>query len=163
MRALLTYGGGCNSSPTMLAIGVLDNVSVGHWFRLGRTRLCFGDSAVVLPPELLVKSHSCGATGEARPYVESSRRADSESGLRVTPRGTRHFRCFASRWCCWGSFCNGVITEQHRVHRGVNSYCFRKIRKALGPPCAVCAYMCFAPPGAPGWPPEKSEALHPPT
>jgi hypothetical protein len=41
---------------------------------------------------------------------KSSRRADSESGLRFPPRETRHFRFFASRWCCWVSFCNGVMS-----------------------------------------------------
>jgi hypothetical protein len=36
--------------------------------------------------------------------LESSRRTDSESGLRFTARGTRNFRIFALRWSCWVSF-----------------------------------------------------------
>jgi hypothetical protein len=49
-----------------------------------------------------VKSHFCGPKFEPRPDFESSRCADPESGLRFPPRGMRTFRCFASRWCCWG-------------------------------------------------------------
>ena len=43
-------------------------------------------------------------------YVTQSRlnsqHADSESGLRFPPHDTR---CFASHWCCCGSFCNSVM------------------------------------------------------
>jgi hypothetical protein len=45
---------------------------------------------------------------EARPDFESSQRGDSESGLGFPPRETQYCRCFASRWCSWGSVCNGV-------------------------------------------------------
>jgi hypothetical protein len=48
---------------------------------LGRTRVCFGAPVVVPPLELLVKSQFCEPHLESRPDFESSRRADSESGL----------------------------------------------------------------------------------
>jgi hypothetical protein len=44
---------------------------------------------------MLVKSHLCGPKLEARTDFESSRRADSESGLGSLPSETRHFRFFA--------------------------------------------------------------------
>jgi hypothetical protein len=59
---------------------------------------------------LLVKSLFCGPTVESKPDFCSKLHAESESGLRFPPRGTQHFLCFASHWCCWRSFCNGVIT-----------------------------------------------------
>jgi hypothetical protein len=102
LRAVATCCGPLRTvaPPTAIAIGVIDNVSVVHWFRLGRTRVHVGAPAVVPPPELLAKSHFCGPNLEARPDFESSRRGDSESGFRFPPRGMRNLRCFASRWRC---------------------------------------------------------------
>ncbi len=52
------------------------------------------------PPELLVESHFRGPNLEARPDFESSRPADSESGLRCPPRdSTMHQAGRVSRAC----------------------------------------------------------------
>jgi hypothetical protein len=61
---------------------------------LTRTRGHVGAPAVLPPPELLAKPHFCGPKREARPDFESSRRADSESGLRCPAHETRHFSMF---------------------------------------------------------------------
>ncbi len=45
-----------------------------------------------------VKSHFCVQQLQSRPDFGSSRRADSQSGLRFPPREKRHFRCFALHW-----------------------------------------------------------------
>jgi hypothetical protein len=50
------------SSNSVSDMGVLDNVYVVHWLHFGRTRVHFGASAVVPPPELLAKSHVRGPT-----------------------------------------------------------------------------------------------------
>jgi hypothetical protein len=55
------------------------------------------------------------ATWESRLDFESSRRADFESGFCVPPCGTQQSRVFASRCCCWASFCNGGICFGPRV------------------------------------------------
>jgi hypothetical protein len=73
--------------------GVLDHRSVVHWLRLGRTRVHVGAPVVVPPQELPVKSHFCGPKREARPDFESSRCADSTSGLLFPQCETLHVRC----------------------------------------------------------------------
>jgi hypothetical protein len=47
------------------------------------------------PPLRLVKSHCCGPSLHPRLDFESSRFADSESGLRSLPRDRLHFRCLS--------------------------------------------------------------------
>jgi hypothetical protein len=87
--------------------------------RLGRTRVHFGATVMVPPPELLAKSHVCGPELEPRPDFCSKKCGESESGLRFPPCEMRHFRFFASHGCCWGSFCNGVILYRVAVlHNG---------------------------------------------
>jgi hypothetical protein len=56
-----------------------------------------------------MKSHVCGPSLESILDFCSAFRAESEAGLGSGVCETRHVRCFASRWCDWGSFCNGLI------------------------------------------------------
>jgi hypothetical protein len=87
------------------------------------TALCRGAAprggAAPRPPVLLctayrapprpAKSHFCGPNFEPRLDSCSKARKESGSGLHSLPRETHNFRLFASRWCCWWTFCNGVI------------------------------------------------------
>jgi hypothetical protein len=73
---------------------------------------------------------------KARLDFESSRRADFETGLRFPPHAMRNVRCFASRWCFWGSFCNGVICIGHRIRKGHRE--FARLGRGEGPRGCRC-------------------------
>jgi hypothetical protein len=89
-----------------------------RWCWVGSASGLAGPGYPLVPPPL------CPPTGvarefsvswsnlEPRPFCGCSRRADSVSGLRLPPHGTRSVRCLVLHWCCGG----GHFTTRSLCH-----------------------------------------------